>query len=341
MSDEAPVDVPVVPDFVEQCSCDAVLEDLVLPPYPAVLVSVLLLTGLSLAINMAELKWKDRTKTTKHLRQMTGTATLAALATPPWWFLMPQVLYHVLHAAYIGYSTFTRGDHEIFGKISIWASYELAYGRWINGGATVFCVFGIAGSLYTKAMIEGQRGLAEALADPRAEMTTDVDINNFRKRYLLAEGVQEMEEIRGENEEKLEVMGNDERWSKGMKTKMGLTLIPGICMLPAVATHVLPGFLAFAWVEATLCTVLHFICMKFVVPRQKRLGLIGRIVLLDCTLAFYAIVIMDAFNFSVLLYNGKRYLDIVPDIFLAHKPYCFFCSVLLDFHTALTAGSFI
>eukprot|EP01059_Diplonema_ambulator_P018396 TRINITY_DN30751_c0_g1_i1.p1 TRINITY_DN30751_c0_g1~~TRINITY_DN30751_c0_g1_i1.p1 ORF type:complete len:310 (+),score=38.79 TRINITY_DN30751_c0_g1_i1:131-931(+) len=264
---------------------------------------------------------------------MAGTATLAALAAPPWWFLAPQVAYHIAHLGYILYQAMVNND-----SASLWEKYELGYATWINGGATIFLVFGVAGSRYTLLMIDGERKLAEALADPRSELGTDVDCDNFRKQFLQVTVV-EMEEIQTKSEEKAKVMGDPREWEKGLKTKRYACLCIAACMLPAIATHIIPGLLAYCWVFAPLCLPLHLVAVKFLIPRSRCLTLVWRIVLLDSILSIYSIALQDSFNFALSLYNGSHYLRLVPDTFLYHDAACFFCTVFDDLGSVLNAIS--
>eukprot|EP01064_Diplonema_japonicum_P000209 TRINITY_DN10149_c2_g1_i1.p1 TRINITY_DN10149_c2_g1~~TRINITY_DN10149_c2_g1_i1.p1 ORF type:complete len:338 (+),score=39.40 TRINITY_DN10149_c2_g1_i1:67-1080(+) len=315
------------------CGCREVLSDLVLPPYFVMFLSVLFLTGLSLAINALELKFRYK-MSSRSIRTMAGTATLAALAAPPWWFLAPQVAYHIGHLGYILYQAMTKHN------TSAWEEYELGYAVWVNGGASIFLVFGLAGSHYTKLMIEGEKKLAEELANPQSEFASQTDADNFRKQFLQVTSVIEMEEIQAKSEDKKTVMGDEEGWEKGARTKRLATLCVALCMLPAICTHIVPGLLGYIWVFAPLVCPLHFVALRFLIPRSRYLSLIGRIVVLDALLSIYAIALQDSFNFSLSFYNGANYFELVRDtIFHYHDASCFFCTMLNDVGTTLSAGS--
>ena len=316
-------------ELLDRCDCDVVLLDLVLPPYFLIPVSVLILTALSVLINTLELRFRFG-YSRERIRLMTGTATITALANPPWWFLAPQVLYHVAHLGFILFTTV----RDFGDTASAWDVYTLAYAKWINGGATVFVVFGMVGGEYTRQIIIGQRSAALSVADPRSDVGEEVDLHIFRKNYLQAKNMDEIEEVRTNYESKAEFMGDEDEWDKGLRAKRIFSIVILVCLLPAFCTHILPGFVCYVWISGIAFLLLHFTCKHFVIPRQKCLGLLGRIVLLDALLALYAVVIQDTFNFTLLLYQGERYMDMYRT-FGFHSTYCFMCATFADMGNAL------
>eukprot|EP01061_Rhynchopus_euleeides_P011729 TRINITY_DN21296_c3_g1_i1.p1 TRINITY_DN21296_c3_g1~~TRINITY_DN21296_c3_g1_i1.p1 ORF type:complete len:353 (+),score=108.31 TRINITY_DN21296_c3_g1_i1:247-1305(+) len=332
LTPEEPYPVPTSAHegLLQECRCDTILYDLVLPPYFLMPISVLVLTGLSILVNTIELRLRygfSKEKT----RVMTGTATITALANPPWWFLAPQVIYHVVHLVFIFYTTV----RDYGDTASGWDLYTLSYAKWINGGATVFLVFGMLGGEYTRLIIVGQRTAAQAAADPRGDLENEADLQIFRKNFLNATSLTEMEDMRANYESKAQFMGDEDQWDKGIKTKRYSTLVIVTCLLPALVTHVVPGMLCYAWLTGTACIALHFLCKRYIIPRQQCMGLLPRIVLLDALLAVFAVVLQDSFNFSLLLYQGENYIRLVPDTFMHHRTYCFFCSIINDVGGAL------
>ena len=316
--------------LLEECRCDVALHDLVLPPYYLICVSILCLSGLSILLSKLELRLRHGLSKEK-VRLFTGTASLAALASPPWWFLAPQALYHIGHLVYIIVTTVK----EYEGKATGWDIYTLSYAKWVNGGSVVFVVFGLVGGEYTMRMIRGQRLAAEHLADPTAACEDGVDLEVFRKNYLQAESAQDVLELQANYESKVEFLGTDEDWEHGRRMKRFACALILTCLLPALLTHIGPGALLYVWITGTLSLVLHQIVLRWIIPRQRRVGLVGRIVLLDFTLSLVAILVQDSFNFAMLLYSGNHYLRLVPKTLALHQSYCFFCSVFKDFGSVL------
>eukprot|EP01060_Flectonema_neradi_P011173 TRINITY_DN18251_c0_g1_i2.p1 TRINITY_DN18251_c0_g1~~TRINITY_DN18251_c0_g1_i2.p1 ORF type:complete len:340 (+),score=48.14 TRINITY_DN18251_c0_g1_i2:54-1073(+) len=320
----------------DDCGCPSIGHDLVLPPYIVVVFSVLVLTALSLIVNICELKLRFG-YTNRQIKSLAGSATLAALAAPPWFFLAPQALYHIGHLVYIIVATF-----EEDSGLSKWDRYELAYGRWINGGASVFIVFGTIGAYYTKKMVEGERSSEETIVDNKAELGTSVDVDNFRKQFLAAGTIQEMDELQEKSAAKIQIMGDHQEWERGAKIKSIAAFLVGLCMLPCISTHILTGVVLWAWIHIPILILLHVMCTVFLVRRNRRTGLIPRIVALDLALALYAITLQDAFNYTLLFYEGENYLSLIWETISAHhNMVCFFCRIFHDIDHLFNIISFL
>ena len=223
-----------------------------------------------------------------------------------------------------------------------WDRYELAYARWINGGASVFMIFGTIGAFYTKKMVEGERTSEETIVDNKAELGTSVDVDNFRKEFLAAGSIQEMDELQQKSAEKIQIMGDNTEWERGVKIKSIAALLVGFCMLPCIASHIVTGLVLWVWIHIPVLIFLHMMCTTFLVRRNRYTGLIPRIVALDLILALYAITLQDAFNYSLLFYKGENYLTLIWETIAAHhNMICFFCRVFNDIDHLFNVLSFL
>eukprot|EP01062_Namystynia_karyoxenos_P040539 TRINITY_DN29556_c0_g1_i1.p2 TRINITY_DN29556_c0_g1~~TRINITY_DN29556_c0_g1_i1.p2 ORF type:complete len:447 (+),score=131.84 TRINITY_DN29556_c0_g1_i1:98-1342(+) len=255
------------------------------------------------------------------VRSLAGAATLAALASPPWFLIFPQTLYHVAHFGYIVY----QAAHQ---DVGYWGRYTLGFAEWVNGGAGIFLVFGTAGAWYTRRMIEGQQRAWLEVAEPASILGETVDADNFRKAYLAAANLHEIDALRDERRQQAAALGTHQEWEAGYRTRVQAGSVLAICLFPAMCTHILPGLVLWAWVFGPVLVSLHCATKFFIVRRSRRVGLVARIIALDAVLAVYSMAAQEAFNMALLFFEGEPYFHPLPRVLLqGRSTSCWLCAM--------------